>query len=286
MKKYSWILVLAAMAPLVPVACGGGSTSSTSTGAGGSGGSATTGTNTTGTTTSTGSNTTGTTTSAASGTGGSGPDTIAACDAPASAPSMGKCYMPSGTTSSSAASSSAASSSAASSSASSGTGGGPDCSGFFNPGTCGTCAEGSCCAEVAACKADADCVACITGTDTTKCVGAAKTESDAVNACLNSKCAAECAPAPCNPITNEGCDTANGWACDHGANGFTCFAPTNDVVQCDVCDEMNGPYCEAGHTCLTDGYCAAYCCDDGDCGTGTCDKTILGDPDVGVCVKK
>src|SRR3954470_23794729 len=70
MKKYSWILVVAAMAPLVPLACGGGTTSSTSTGgpsaggAGGSGAATTTGTH--------GTTAAGTTTTTAAGTGGGG----------------------------------------------------------------------------------------------------------------------------------------------------------------------------------------------------------------------
>ena len=303
MKKYSWILVVAAVAPLFPLACGGGTTGTTST-KGGEGGSTTTGTNTTGTTTA-GSTTAGSTSSAA-GTGG-GPMTIAACDAPASAPSMGKCFMPTSGTSSSSASSSSASGSASSSSASSGsassssassgsassssaTGGGPDCSTFFKmPSECGKCAEAQCCTELQACKANAGCNACLTdpNVDPATCsMGMPKTLLAAISSCQDAKCAGPCTPVSCNPITNEGCDAAGGEACDHSSSGFSCFPPPNDVVQCDACDEKAGPFCEVGHTCLPDGACAAYCCDDGDCGKGKCDKTIIGNVDIGVCVVK
>jgi hypothetical protein len=301
MKKYSWILVVAAMGPLFPLACGGGTTSTTSTGSGGgSGGGTTTGTPTTTTTGGMTTTTTGgmTTTTAGGGGAGGGVATIAACDAPVTAPSMGKCYMSSGTSSSSsAASSSAASTSAASSSAATGsssaatgsssTGGGPDCSKFFNPGACGTCAEANCCSEIAVCKGNPDCLDCITGNDPTKCVGAAQMQTDAVNNCTNTKCNAECVPPSCNPITNEGCSTDTGEACDHTPDGFGCFPAPNDTPICEACDNQAGPFCEAGHTCLPDGGCAAFCCDDGDCGAnGKCDTTVIKLAEGGVCVKK
>ena len=150
-------------------------------------------------------------------------------------------------------------------------------------------AEAQCCTELQACKANAGCNACLTdpNVDPATCTaGMPKTLLDAISACQSAKCAGPCTPVSCNPVTNEGCNAAGGEACDHSPTGFSCFPAPNDVVQCDVCDEKNGPFCEAGHTCLADGACAAYCCDDADCGTGKCDKTILKDPDIGVCVKK
>jgi hypothetical protein len=158
------------------------------------------------------------------------------------------------------------------------------------PTDCGKCAEQQCCTELTACKNNAMCFSCLTdpNADPAVCAAAAqKAQLDAISACQDAKCAVECAPPPpCNPVTNDPCDSAAGEACDHSANGFVCFPAPNDVVQCEMCDESAGPFCEAGHTCLSDGACAAYCCDDGDCGTGKCDKTILMDPQVGVCVKK
>jgi hypothetical protein len=158
------------------------------------------------------------------------------------------------------------------------------------PTECGKCAEAQCCTELQACKANAGCNACLTdpNVDPATCTaGMPKTLLDAISACQDAKCAGPCTPVSCNPVTNEGCDSAGGEACDHSSSGFSCFPAPNDVVQCDVCDEMNGPFCEAGHTCLPDGACAAYCCDDGDCGTGKCDKTLLmADPAIGVCVVK
>ena len=76
---------------------------------------------------------------------------------------------------------------------------------------------------------------------------------------------------------------ARGEACDASADGFVCFPAPNDTELCGTCSNANGPFCLAGSTCLED-KCAHYCCDDGDCGTGTCDKALLGDPNVGVCV--
>ena len=117
-------------------------------------------------------------------------------------------------------------------------------------------------------------------------MGASKMKLDAVGACVDMKCAAQCTAPTCNPITNEGCDAAKGESCDHTKGGFGCFPAPNDTAICETCDEVDGPYCEPGHTCLPDFGCAAYCCDDGDCGTGKCDKALLKLVDVGVCVKK
>lgn len=104
----------------------------------------------------------------------------------------------------------------------------------------------------------------------------------------------------CNPITNEGCNANE--ACDiSGMTGFACYAD-NSASLCEACDQqaMNGPFCTEGTTCFSpngpDGFgslatCARYCCDDGDCGGGTCVKTSSGAawfiqaPDVGVCLE-
>jgi hypothetical protein len=91
----------------------------------------------------------------------------------------------------------------------------------------------------------------------------------------------------CNPFTAAECDTAAGETCDTDGTGFFCFPPPpkNDVALCGDCGSasMSGDFCAVGLTCI--GKCAAFCCDDGDCGTaGKCDKTLVGDPDVGICV--
>lgn len=151
---------------------------------------------------------------------------------------------------------------------------------------CGSCIEGSCCAQTATCKADAKCFACLTGAaNPATCTGASKAALDALNTCVDTNCTVQCNP-PCNPITNEGCDGDAGEACDHTPTGFGCFPPDNDTPVCESCDNQKGPFCEAGHTCLPDGTCGAYCCDDGDCGTGKCDKTVIKLAQGGVCVKK
>jgi hypothetical protein len=109
---------------------------------------------------------------------------------------------------------------------------------------------------------------------------------DPVDACAAANCTDACGPPQCNPVTNEGCDTAMGEACDYTGAGFTCFPPPNNTPVCDACDIDMGPFCAPGERCLSDGGCARYCCDDGDCGTGRCDKFQLFIPQgVGVCVK-
>lgn len=87
----------------------------------------------------------------------------------------------------------------------------------------------------------------------------------------------------CNPVTNDGCDSAAGEACDATADGFVCFPAPNDVALCGECSNSAGPFCEAGSTCVgAEGtQCVKYCCDDGDCGSGVCDT---GGGLVGVCV--
>jgi hypothetical protein len=87
----------------------------------------------------------------------------------------------------------------------------------------------------------------------------------------------------CDPFTGLPCDLPGGQSCDWDGTAFSCFAPPNTAQLCDDC--MLGNYCAVGLTCLDSNKCSAFCCDDGDCGSGgTCDKTLLGDPGVGVCV--
>jgi hypothetical protein len=74
-------------------------------------------------------------------------------------------------------------------------------------------------------------------------------------------------------------------ACDASQDGFVCFPPPNDAMQCDACDNMAGPFCAGGHGCYPETQkCAKYCCDDADCGSGVCDKEVLGGAEIGFCV--
>lgn len=101
----------------------------------------------------------------------------------------------------------------------------------------------------------------------------------------------------CNPVTNEGCNANE--ACDiSGMTGFACYTD-NTANLCQPCDQQDpsGPFCTEGTTCfrpdgtMSLGSCARYCCDDGDCGGGTCVKTAAGSawfvqaPDIGVCLE-
>lgn len=94
----------------------------------------------------------------------------------------------------------------------------------------------------------------------------------------------------CDPFTGMPCDVANGETCDFAVPGFACFGPppANSRKLCQVCGQATDggltDLCGVGFTCLGSNRCAAFCCDDHDCGTGECDKSFGGDPDVGVCV--
>lgn len=160
-----------------------------------------------------------------------------------------------------------------------------DCTGLgegFDP-ACGTCLETSCCAELAI-------------------DGGVGRDPDLIE-CAQTNCDAECFPPPtppfpiectvptpnpsmgscvtlgggnaCNPITQEGC-TGAGASCDVGQNGFQCYADGNTHALCEGCGDgaSDGLYCQPGMTCVAQ--CARYCCDDADCGMGTCTKTING----------
>lgn len=85
----------------------------------------------------------------------------------------------------------------------------------------------------------------------------------------------------CNPVTNLGCSGTD--ECDIVAAqdtqeyaGFQCFpaGATDGAKPCDACDGKAKIYCLGTMTCGTafglDSKCTHYCCNDGDCGTGTC----------------
>jgi hypothetical protein len=97
------------------------------------------------------------------------------------------------------------------------------------------------------------------------------------------------APSGCNPVTNAGCNSAGGEACDLNQDGvFFCFPPPNDTALCGACDNSAGPFCVAGATCQGEMgiKCVRYCCTDADCGGSVCTKggfAMAGYPDLGVC---
>lgn len=98
----------------------------------------------------------------------------------------------------------------------------------------------------------------------------------------------------CNPITNGGCDSDAGEACDIDPNGdLGCFPPPppNTAALCAACDD-NTIACAPGSTCLpatnapdAGSECAHFCCTDADCGNGHCDKTTFNSDPLGFCVK-
>jgi hypothetical protein len=155
---------------------------------------------------------------------------------------------------------------------------------------CDDCTAQSCCAALDDCNADTNCLDCFTGNamDPTACtMGATKVTLDALTACVQTSCAAACAPVPptCNPVTNGGC--AAGASCDFSGDKnmnttFSCYMapPPNTVDLCGACDDRSTA-CLGGLTCLSS-QCAKFCCADGDCGSGVCAPT--GSFGVGVCV--
>ncbi len=99
----------------------------------------------------------------------------------------------------------------------------------------------------------------------------------------------------CNPITNEGCNTAAGEACDRqvdpdGAHlGFKCYPKANIHEVCQPCNDGLG-YCKPGLSCFA--ACGKFCCSDSDCSPGTCTKIdkqgspiFSLTPSLGLCVQ-
>jgi hypothetical protein len=118
----------------------------------------------------------------------------------------------------------------------------------------------------------------------------------------NGACVSVGGPVQCNPITNQGCDTAAGEACDRQNTpgttdqiGFKCYPNGNPPVNIhDVCQSCNDGlgYCKPGLSCFAQ--CGKYCCSDSDCSPGKCtkiDPTTNGTlfpvtPGVGLCVSQ
>jgi hypothetical protein len=190
--------------------------------------------------------------------------------------------------------------------------GGADCMGIFQSGTCESCLVTSCCAQLSACNDDTtmSCVGCFGGDTTGGLCAAPQTAKllSALQQCQAASCAVACPPplvpacdAPatspsggscftpaaggCNPVSSAGCD--GGAACDTSMSGFECYAapPPNTAALCAACSSGDGPECLPGSTCIGN-VCVKFCCDDGDCGSGSCDKSgTTSDPGVGLCLK-
>ena len=165
-----------------------------------------------------------------------------------------------------------------------GTGGAPACTGGVLEEPCDGCLVNSCCAEYAACEADAICVDCITGVSEDPACADNAAAADFVG-CAQTTCEADCFPPnvnECNPITNDGCDAGAGEACDYSQTGFICYPEPNTLALCADCTGGTD-FCAGGTTCATDGKCAKFCCDDGDCTAGsTCE--LDGQTGAGVCL--
>jgi hypothetical protein len=123
--------------------------------------------------------------------------------------------------------------------------------------------------------------------------------------CMDMSCMAEqqacAADVPtfiqCNPVTAEPCNLNERCDLVYVADtpiGFQCIIADNNSATCESCTYVFGSdtYCEAGNTCVdasgqvaAGGTCARYCCNDGDCGTGSCVPGLLpAVPELGVCL--
>lgn len=84
----------------------------------------------------------------------------------------------------------------------------------------------------------------------------------------------------CNPM-GPLCG-GSGSACDVGEAGFTCYEDGNTQGLGQSCGETG--YCQHGLTCYQ-GFCSAYCCDNADCGGGTCQAIgTAGTTEVRICL--
>jgi hypothetical protein len=176
---------------------------------------------------------------------------------------------------------------------------------------CGACLEQNCCDEVGACyehgEPDEGCwYDCVTNHNAAGChEPTAHALYYAIGECAQTNCEAECIQEPvepacegvpeeapsagacveiaggdeCNPVTNEGCDTEAGEACDSGEDGFMCYPPPNENALCTECSEDAG-FCAPGHVCVG-GLCARWCCTDQDCGD---DGVCSGEGNIGYCI--
>jgi hypothetical protein len=193
----------------------------------------------------------------------------------------------------------------------------PSCEGLLsNANDCFSCISVKCCPTLSACLRDTTvggCADCVAG-DKTAC-------GEAWNALYNcgvQACSAECTGAvgdlptcdaplmspsagacvsiggatACNPLTLEGCPAGD--ACELKEGAFQCFPPGPQPL-CQPCGDQDG-FCQAGLSCFPsfdfapDGVtvtqrCAKPCCDDGDCGSGTCSvKVTVETGEAGLCL--
>jgi hypothetical protein len=85
----------------------------------------------------------------------------------------------------------------------------------------------------------------------------------------------------CDPITGWPCNVAEGEVCDYSNTGgrFQCYPGPNTAGFCGACGFL-GPGCGVGFTCNYSDWCERHCCDDDDCGSGTCVLDYYGNPNV------
>ena len=99
-------------------------------------------------------------------------------------------------------------------------------------------------------------------------------------------CGPRAATFSCNPVTNEGCVTRKGEACDDDEDGgYRCYPAPNEVKEGGECNDRDGPSCEARLACDNgrnggpNGICRRLCCSAEECGSEKLCEAI--DPEFG-----
>ena len=179
-----------------------------------------------------------------------------------------------------------------------------------NGDACNTCMEENCCAQTSACLASPSCYECVTTRSDRACAGLDQAFFD-FNQCWAEHCTSPislCAAKPacdapatapsagacfqmttnddCNPITNAGCAPTE--YCTFSSAGSYCRQQNQNQAVCQVCDNTLPLECAPGLHCTFAGECGRWCCDDGDCGSGTCIYSQLVDihPELGGCYQE
>jgi|RhiMetdeSRZDD1v2_1073273.scaffolds.fasta_scaffold501883_2 hypothetical protein len=179
-----------------------------------------------------------------------------------------------------------------------------------NGDACNTCMEENCCAQMSACVASPSCYECVTTRSDRACAGLDQAFFD-FNQCWAAHCSSPipvCAAKPacdappmppsggacfqmtanddCNPLTNAGCMPTE--YCTFSSAGSYCRTQNQNQAVCEVCDNTVPLECGPGLQCTFANECGRWCCDDGDCGSGTCIYQQLVDihPELGTCYQE
>jgi hypothetical protein len=190
--------------------------------------------------------------------------------------------------------------------------GGSSCANAFpgNGSECDDCMTRNCCSKMSACANSATCYACVTTRTEAACANVGQEFYD-FNQCWAEHCSSPismCAAKPacdapptapsggtcfqmtanddCNPITNSGCMPTE--YCTFSSEGSYCRLQNQNQAACEPCDNPTPIECGPGLQCTFANQCGRWCCNDQDCGSGTCIYSQLVDihPELGTCYQE